>query len=356
MLIYFLILLLPFPLEHYFKPKTFRNIMCVLLFLLISLRSLSVGGDLFSYYLRYKEISAFSISAYYEKEAIEPLFIIFCKICSILSKGSFRFFIVMCAALFSFFYSNFIYKISNHQALSWFFTICFEVLVYCLSGLRSSFGLIFGLTSTLYILEPKYRKEKYAKIKFLFYFVLAILFHYSAIIFFFVLIFEKARKKRWYYPAYFIVCILLCLFGYKYIPLLAKFFFPTKEYLFSSDRGYGTLVIISIVWVGIHLLISKKNRKEQFYIAKMLLELVFVTQLLSLYFSLWSRITMFVMILAFIYLPNCFDYQNLFNRKSFKLIVVFICAGLFAYYYYRLTVDSASIVPYCFFWKGIANF
>ena len=334
------------------KKKFFCFFIGLTLFLFLSLRSITVGGDLVNYELQYKTLHQTTIQSYYALRKTEILYVLFAKTCATISNGNFRFFLVACAFVFSIFFSISVYHLSDNQPLSWFYTICFSVLVYCLSGLRSSFGLVFGLMGCVHLFNPSFSKKKRHLFKFYFFVVIAFLFHYTSIIFAFVPLFLFLKKKKNYYYAFFIICFAVLLIGKTdFFYRLGNFFFPTKEYEISSSRGYGALIICLIIRLGVSIFTKNKYKKNSTYLVVCgLFEFSFLCQLLALSFSLWSRVTSFVFALALILFPNCLKFFNL-NKNSLNLLLFAVGLVLVLYYIFELIKDSASIVPYKFLWE-----
>ena len=328
----------------------------VLVFLLLALRDFSVGGDLYGYQIKYNHYSVTSFDRLLFAEKVEPLFIIFNKACAKISNCDFRFYLVACAFVFSSVLSVSVYRLSNNQGASWIFIMAFSTLVYGLSGLRSSFGLAFGVLGYSFLIcdftSNNSKKKKY--FWYLFFTLVGSLFHYTALAFFILLPLEYLKRKRSYYFLYFVLIIAVALFGNRLFPILQDLFFPNKVYNFSSESGFGLMIIVTLIRLFLEFYVPKKNRDDEYFTVIRLFELVFLSQVLSLYFNLWSRISQYFMVTALIMFPNLLmkSDKNNINKQSiiFALSIVF-----FAYFVWSLSKDSAGIVPYRFLWDGVSN-
>lgn len=328
----------------------------VIVFLLLALRDFSVGGDLYGYQIKYNHYSTTSFDRLFFAEKVEPLFILFNKACARISNCDFRFYLIACAFVFSSILSVSVYKLSNNQGASWIFIIAFSTLVYGLSGLRSSFGLVFGVLGYSFLIcnftGNSSKKRNY--FWYLFFTLIGSLFHYTALAFLILLPLEYLKRKKSYYFLYFALIVIVALFGNRLFPILQDLFFPNKVYDFSSESGYGLMIIVVLIRLFLEFYVPKRNRDEEYFTVIRLFELVFLSQVLSLYFSLWSRISQYFMVVALIMLPNLLMKSNK-NDKNKQLIIFALSIVFFAYFIWSLSKDSAGIVPYRFLWDGVGN-
>ena len=253
---YFVFLFFPLFLSGIVHNKRrYMFIMAIVLSAFLALRSLSVGGDLSGYYLYFNHLYVSGSSLEYTLALKEPLFYLLNKVCGILSHGDFRFYLSVCAVVFSFGLSYVVYKLSDCQWMSWYLITAFSTLVYGLSGIRSSFGLIFGLIGATYLLDKN--TDTYSIRKYIIFCIIASLFHFTSIIYLAILPLLSLRRNK--IKTYSLLLIssgfVLILFGDRIFPFLNRLFFPTKEYSFTSTGGYGLLTIVGVIWVGIQFLV-----------------------------------------------------------------------------------------------------
>lgn len=351
MAIYIFFFLTPVILHFFVKEKKlFRNIMIVVCFLLLSLRSMSVGADIENYYTRYNTIFSYDIS--YENAGYsEPLFFLLNWLCGIISGGSFHFFVIVCAALFSILYSHAIYLLSSTQWLSWYLTVSFSVLVYAISGLRSSFGLIYGLISVYYlgryIFKPN-RKDLFYSVVFG---LLGTLHHYSAIIYLVIipLYWARSRHKKLYYFTIMFFIVIFLSWGSRITTVMKELFFASKIYDESSGRGFFMILIILLMIISMRVFIKREKVDSGYSLLMCLLEVSFAIQVLAFSFSLWVRVAQYTLIASLIMIPNYLERMS-FTKGSKLIVIVVLCVFFLGWYVLSLVNNSANLVPYSFFW------
>lgn len=360
MLPYLITIFIPSLLAKFFKNKRLIVFTILVYFtIFIGLRSLTVGADTLNYEFNYSQIYSLSFSEYIANLHTEPLYLLFVKTIGIVSRGNFRFFLLISALIFSIGISYAINNLSSHIGLSWFFIIAFSTLVYGLSGLRSSFGLVFGLISFVflnkYLKYNKYLNDKDLKnkkkrnlIACICYAIVATLFHFSAIVFLILpFLFFLRKKLRFYYIYYFVVVFALYFIGPLFFNRLAAYFFPTKEYSFTSSGGWGLIIVSSFFRLFIGIFCKNKVKDSKYCLLTFLLEMIIAFQFMALSFNLWSRVSQFLLVCALIVLPN-FLYKTIFTYETKQLFTFLICAMFFVYFCSELIANSSQIVPYSF--------
>ncbi len=333
------------------NKKLFAFLMFTVIAVFVGLRSIYVGADTLNYKFNFEQIYNMSLLSYWKVRKTEILYLVFTKVIATLSKGDFRCFLIVSASVFAYALSLSISKISSRQGLSWFFFISFSNLVYGLSGIRSSFGLAFGLLGITYLIASEH-SETENKTKYLVLTLIAIMFHYSAIVYlaFLPLIKLKKKKPKLYCFSICFVALVFGSIGNRIVFYLANVFFPTKEYEFTSSGGWGLLLLAVILLIYLKKVTISDCRDDKFDYLVVALELTIVLQILALQFGLMSRVAQYIFVIVLILLPDCLELSN-FTYSTKKIVNSVICIAFMLFYIHSLIVDSSLIVPYAFMWE-----
>jgi len=347
MIPYYVLLATPLVLSLYVKDKKkMRNLMFVILFLFLALRGESVGGDLVNYKHYYIRFSRVSLSACLSYVRWEPGFIVYNKIIATLSRGNFRVFLVTNAFIFSALMSQAIYKISKAPWFSWYALIGLGFLMYPLSGLRASLAMALGVYALSCVVSCE-KLNKKVVIKYLILIALAVSFHYTSAIYFLVLPLLYLKKNVFYYAGIVGAAALLFVFSDQIVDFLDKRFYQGIWNDVQANGGGSLLLFIAFFVVVGLVLIRPKDRTPQYSAMLCIMELAFLSQIVTLQFSLWARIT------EFLYVFIIFFPIELASALEKKLrYIVYGVLMLFVIYMYTtsLITDLCEIVPYVPLW------
>ena len=157
--------------SHIQIKKVFSFILGIEMFLIMGLRSPSVGKDLENYFILYNSISNISIF----ETSTEPGFVLFLKLLNLFGVGE-QGFILLTSLIISVSISWFIYKYSKNIFLSFFLHVTIGLFAFSLSGVRQSLAVSLILIAIYFTLNKKWIKAGLVNL-------IAISAHYSAIIY-----------------------------------------------------------------------------------------------------------------------------------------------------------------------------
>lgn len=338
--------------KNYRRDKTVLLLSLLLIFLVLALKSPSVGRDISGYKRIYESMAYASWNDFdvcYFEWGYELLMMIFFHV----FHSSFQFF-MFCNYLFLFIsYYLFISRYSYDFTFSILIYFCFTFFVFDTSAVRNFIAIGICLYSVPYI----YKNDLFSFIKFLTLVFIASQIHSSAYIFFLVFMIIKTKitwKTCWLYIVIPIVIFILRSQIYSFIYIYLK---PVNEG--NIDIGGNIIFLIANVICGILFLyikykddkfvgFSDKDEKLADFI-----RILYAAILIHLFTSgtSLSRLASYLQIFIILLLPNCISMLKIKQAVAFKLIVyVFL---IFYFYQFAYVPNSLDILPYSFFWNGL---
>lgn len=269
--------------------RIYLALVFIALFLIMGLRSTTVGVDTFHYSLIYKAISNMTFTDIFRgKSHFEVGFALLMKISSMIIDD-YYFYQLISSLLFCFLFYRFIRE--NNSA---FFTasILFIAIVYL-----TAFNISRQMLAVAFVASAwNSLKNKQYKL-FVSFFLLAFSFHTSAIVAVFIYLIYFYRNNRK------IVCllsILVLIFPYIFhatIPFLERYFTAYESY-YSNTREIQEANLVKILW-GIEaflalfiLLHGRRFDSEKQFIALMCLIFV-MTNVIALSFNYFERVGLY---------------------------------------------------------------
>ena len=339
------------------NQKKYIFVIGILLFLIASLRAESVGSDLTSYLSAYHMYKSVSVSDIYRFK-YEPLFALLYFVIQKL-HGSFRMFMVVCAGITLAGPVYFIKKYSKIPWLSFFLYVAGTYYFSTLSMLRGCIGMSISMFAIDSFIEKKYKKA-------IFIWVIACLFHYSAIIvplFAFFMLCSKNKIK-------FFVSVAIILISFLGKSIITRLFVGLYASSYGSDfknfvvgTGYNMLLIFIFLWI-LGVLFGKKSEFYKVFDSLMLSAIV--CQIIATSVSLFTREARFFIIPAVLLTPSILFSFGLsdksedvgclladkfyFRNESNNLILLPILMALFLVLFisYVNGDDSTGVLPYIF--------
>ena len=350
-----LILFLPFVVTMLSKRNIDNKCLflsLIAIFLIMALKSTSVGRDTAGYarmYETYAYASWNNYDLYWTEWGYETLEMVFTHF----FKYDFYQFAAVVYAFICFSYYRFWKRYSNDSTLTLIIYICFGAFVFDLSGIRNA------LAMAIYLLAVPYAEEKGIKstLKYLALILIAAQIHKSAyigILFYFFI--------KWPLPKlFYIVSPIIVLASRSVLSPIIKLI-SNKELSEGVQVGGNVIfyIIVLLLPVFFGMLWRNSNRiedeieapiQEYFSIIAMPMRVSYLGVLLLLLAgeSTLNRVANFGLMFVTILLPNSLTLLNMKSRAISKLLLYLF---LFAYFWmFKISVNELDILPYVFNWK-----
>lgn len=350
--------------ENKFKFKN-KKIYIILVFIAIfipslvaGLRSVGIGTDTKGYisYVFRNCINISSVSEliiYIKNADVEPLFIIIDFIITRFTRSvNFSYFIFQFIILLFVYLACSTFRKDKYVSLSYFL---FLVLFYnrSLNMCRQSIAIAIILFTLKFVLERNL-------IKFLFFIILASLFHKTALVFlpvYLIFPYLNSKNKNLNKFILFIFIILFIVFYKKIIFIMNWLGIVENKYLFYISGNKSTLsdiellikIVLSTLIVLFNSSISKKDKNIKFLINIFIIGII--TMFLGIYSAFGQRISYYFGYFIIFLIPNLINIVKRKNQKKIILIIIIVATMIysnFCYGYLRWdeTVPYKSILFY----------
>lgn len=342
------IFLLPIFLQIIFKKNISNScllISMIAIFLIMALKSTSVGTDTYGYSKMYESFFHASWSNYdlywteWGYETLEMIFTHFFHF-------DFYQFTAVIYAFICFSYYHFWKKYSSDYTLSMLIYICFGTFVFDLSGIRNALAIAIFLFAVPYIKESGIKNI----IKYFIIVMIAAQIHKSAYICILLFIFV-----RWSYP----------LIIYIFMPVLTLFFRPFilpiitlisgKDISNGIQAGGNLIFYIVVLLLPLFFTIIKNNGKlsmtlihDMFYSSNLSMKMIYISILLMLLAgeSTFNRVADYGLFFVTILLPNSLEELEKSTRVISKsLLLIFLLAY---FWIYKISTNELHMLPYIF--------
>ena len=353
MLIYFLVLF--YWLALYFLGKNAKksrsNLFFAILplYLIMALKSVSVGSDTISYYHRYIDASNIltAIQMIFHDILGAPFFVYYAVVAAI---------ICYILALFLKYYSDNIYL-----SLITYMTI--GLFTMSMSGIRQMLAISF---CTIPLIVAKARGEavfssKKSKRRFfflgLFCVLLAFSFHNSALVFFPILFMFNIRlTKRQTIIIVIVATVVSLLLRPVIVALMTMFAFGNRYQQYDFNEGYAMNILILLIPIIIGLfcvLISRPENNDKYYSRYLSLMFIFLAlqiafNNLALSHAQISRLGYYFLNSYVILIPYAIKKVALWIRPT---VVVAMLSLFLVYFYLGTNGGTLKIDDYKFFWQ-----
>lgn len=347
MIIYFLGLLLTlFFMYLALKNKNqkiykFFVILSIIPLLFISAFRYDVGTD---YFYRYAPSYMIILNGG-DVGNLECIFKILIKICTFFTSSyALLFFVTSVIIIIPIFYL--IYKESKYPLLSIILFVIGGFFFDLLNLVRQYISIVILLCSYKYLLDKKY-------LKWFLYFILAILFHKSAVV---GLLLVPLKNKKYFVPQCILpVASIIIIFG-KYIKELIIFFISLTPYsiyinsIYSAADIRETVIVANvIIYLAMLILYYTKNKNEKvnkldiFYMNVQSITVLLC--LFSIQFNLLYRVVEYFSIFQIISIPHMLDL-----RKKASVYILIILIALYSLTFGHLFIKNNvnEIRPYRF--------
>lgn len=335
--LYFLILRLWIP-----KCKKRNAVLTILLLIQLiivaSVRSYGVGTDTLNYKQYYEEIYNTNIYEYFLMYRLEPLYILYNKLLSLISSNPRLLLIANSIIIYPVIVKTF-YKYSRIVWFSFFLYFALGFFNMSLNISRQWLAISIIISSYPYIVNRK-------PYKFFFRVLVASLFHCTAILF--VITYPLLKYKISF--KYLVTMLACCtIFSVILLPTILGFVLGRfySIYEMSSQGGYGMLGLLLITTVGGLILKPKVTSDFDSLLYNMMI-IACVLQIISLSFSIFVRVVLYWQFIMTLFIPMVVARQT---NLVFKNILVFSIVVLASLYYFGVVTASSDLqgtVPYSF--------
>lgn len=353
MIIYLLLVATILLMNYLMKAdKVTKKQFCVTLgciFVLITgLRSVNVGSDTTVYYLDFIHLKKLSFDALMALNKRDVAFYILSWFVG-KTTGSFVVLTLITAVVFYYPVMKMIYKYSDDCGLSCLILLAFNFFQFSMTGMRQTIAFGFVLLFFLALHE-----EETSRLKTLCFLALGILFHRSSLMALLYLLIKPLSKNRTVVKLFALGIPVFFLLRTTLLGAMSGFFeligFDSPE---NEQVGAGmTTFLVYLLLVVAGFFLGQEEEENTLSSSELLLCTVFATALQSfvLVNGVFFRVAWYFAIFFPIYMPRLLS-KAIFARQDLKVL------GMFAYFamlfmYLGITIGSATVLPYEFFWQG----
>lgn len=306
-----------------------------ILFVISSLRDITVGSDLVNYISYFKIISNLNFSEL-SNIKLEYGYVLFNKIISVIFNNE-RFFIISVSFFIIILFSKFIYDNSKNPWLSFFLFITLMYYALTLNQIRQMMAAAIVLFNINSVKDKK-------KVKFFSSVLIATLFHKTAIVYIILYFIKNIKIDYKYILGMFILSIGVFLFGDRMVINLMQLI--NKYQIYSnnviSNDGTGMLILLIIITFLGWIFYEDDDKRKSIYFHIMFVSILI--QIISLKFSILNRITNYFSIIMIILIPNVIKSRTEIYMRCIGTIILCIITSVF--FIYSLKLDFNGIVPY----------
>ena len=333
--------------KHAITDKRFCQIVCVLFILITGLRHNTVGSDTTGYYLSFQRLRTIPIGLavadkrdfgyYYLEWALAHLGLPF-EALTILAAGVFYIPVFIL-----------IHRYSKNHGLSCLVLMAFNFFQFSMTGIRQVFAVGF---SVLFFLEVF--KEKPRWIRALLMLAVGTAMHRSCLAALLYIPIRMLSEKKWT-NAILLVLLPVTFILRERITAFTAFFeaigFDLEEFE-GSGGGLTTYLVLLLLFVW-GVLFTHRRKESNDSVQPNYLTLTGLSALLQplvMVNSIFFRIVWYFSLYLSVYIPSLVDSSRV-TPKSRVLIELALYIGLL-FMYFGITITSAHVTPYHFFWQG----
>ena len=321
----------------------------VLLILLQSLRSHTVGGDLFDKYEGYYSIFGtmkWSQIIHYNDHEIG--YVVFNKLAFIISNGNLQFLLFCISLCYHCSLFRLFYKYSKNIFLSIFLYIATSGFNTSMNELRS----VLALSIVLYAIPFLFERKRF---RFFLFVVVSSLFHRTSICFLYILVFTLIQNITIIVWINIIAAVVL-YFSFGIIRNIISSILPRyAAYFLDINRtGGGEFLLILIILICFTVLFFTDKTdflKEEIRVSTIILVCSSSLQVFSLYINFFSRIVSEMFGISIPILLPYFLIDNRLSGSDKVVLITFVILGFLLLYLHSLIVDGSLTVPYRFFFQ-----
>ena len=317
----------------------------VILIVMLSLRGVACGIDLYIYKDKFMHSDSFSCFSLFDLSNIEPgiqLLMAFCKILT----NNFQFFLFVCAVISLVPIAVLYIKQTKHNLLTIALFVGLAPFSIFFSGLRQSVALGIGAVCYFFC-------EKRKPIPFLLLVFTAFLFHQSAVILLLMYpLMHLKITKKWLIPI--IVAFAVCFYFreqiFGVILNINRRYYDLYEITHTGSYSFLILLILLTVFSFVML---KDSETEIFGLRNILLFTLFL-QCFSSVNTVAMRLNYYYLIFIPILIPKVIDDTRI-RYKQIARIASYVFVVFFIFWFFKEAytgTDVLQIFPYVPFWEG----
>ncbi len=247
-----------------------------------------------------------------------------------------------------------LYRDSVDFAFSFFLFMSLGIYFQTFNTVRYYFALSIALCSMKYVLEKDY-------VRFVFYILLASLFHKSVLVVIPIYLIASIEWKKWFYVA--LTCVsVLCFLARGLVLKLALVLYPSYNDTIYLEGGTSitsviriALVLVFCAWVmqckeTLHCKEALQQKSERYKEMKLYIQLNFLAFLAATFFSFLpvvTRLVYYFSISQLLLLPLIVEaIGNERVKKRVKAVIALACVGYFALFLLTADKDGVGLLPY----------
>lgn len=326
------------------KVKTRSNstsyivIISTCLIIMLGLRGVNVGIDTPYYYNSFNSMAHFSLNEVIQRN-IEIGFSVFQYIISRLF-GNFYIFNTIVAAMYVGVVSYIIKKYSSNPVLSYLFFIFFGFYSFAMSATRQTLAITLTLIAFDFIRQRKLWK-------FIFFCLLAVSFHSSAIVFLPAYWFNKLKVNRKTLLLFLFIGVALIFLKDQVRMLLNSY---ARLQYSSIETGGQNMYIFFVISLILGILYRKSfvlKSESNKYLLYMIIATVILMPITQFHPAV-MRLYFYYSIFQILYIPNLL-YS--IKDKAIRSIGSFLYVSVGAIWFFSSVLYSTKLVNYLFFWQ-----
>lgn len=319
-----------------------------ILFLILALRSESVGVDLKIYLPQYASIGRTPWSDIFERfSETEPAFVALNKIIAGITMSNKQWFLCAIAAICTLAFARLYSRESENALLTLSIFLVLPTFPMLFSGLRQAVAIALVVPAYIFTREKKL-------IKFLITVVLATLFHTSAILVLIMYPVYHMKIKRSTLIIVLPVLALVFAFNREIFGLLQPLLGDEYKDYVITETGSFTMLILFVLFAAFSYIAPRDRALDRETVGlRNLLVLSVAIQLFSPISTIAMRVNYYFIVLIPLLIPRIINRTSEKNRKIYKLIGFGMVAFFLVYYLVKANVgsDILQTYPYKAFWE-----
>lgn len=354
MLWFCILLLVPMAIQHIAvqgiryerKNRAALVFFFLLMFVMVAFRHDRIGNDTSNYIGIYHRLSKMQYSSL-KAMGDEPLFAVFCKLCSYVSSND-RFFLAASAVIPFWGIGRFYCRESDDASLTIILFAISSVFVMLFSGIRQSIAIGIGMMAF-----PFVRKKKFWR--FLICVILAMGFHNSAALLLLLYpAYHVKITKKWLYvviPAIIAVFVFNRQIFSFLLTVLSQY--SRFEGEISSTGAYTMLILFVMLGVFSFVIPDEEKLTQDTIGLRNILLLVVVLQIFAPLHTLSMRMNYYFIPFVPVLIPQIIRCRRT-EMAQVAILARHILVVVFAVYFLAFLIPSnpLHIYPYHFFWEG----
>lgn len=347
------------------KDKVYLTVNGLFLWIISSLRDISVGTDVRSYKMIFSHLGSVPLSVDVPKQISGYMgYRIICRIVYLITKGNYQIMLSICAFITIYGLCKFIYYFSDNCIESLFF---FESLYYLFESWNTVRQFLAMSLMLLAFLE--YKKKNL--VKFILLVIISVSIHSIAIIMLAFVVFDKIKWNKLIFGIYSLSLVFIMKSLNGIITMFMNIFPRYSMYLYVFDDAskfagiaQGRKIIISLIFLlaivvglifikkrGIDKPLNCRYENSPFVSTWTFWALIMIEITIGIMFShnsFFLRIQTFFSFFSIFMLPSI--VERLFKLKKAKITVYLATNLLFLFStIIRLTENLSGVFPYEFF-------